>query len=293
MTRTTIPLLLGAALMLGSLPACKTDKGQQEPAVTGGAEQADEKPGAVQAEPAKTEPKPEPAPELKAPPPPPKPEMMAGSHILIPWKGAMKASPEITRTKDEAKKLAQELFEKVNKDPEALAALAKKHSSGPSAQRGGSLGAWPKGRMVPEFDKAIATIKVGEVTGPVESPFGYHVIRRDALPPMHAGSHVLVAYKGAMRAAPNVTRSKEQARKLADQIAKEARADPEKFTELAKKHSDGPSGPRGGSLGVWPKGQMVPQFDTAIEKLKIGEISDPVETPFGFHVIKREDPDAK
>ena len=59
---------------------------------------------------------------------------------------------------------------------------------------------------------------------------------------------------------------------------------------MAKKHSNGPSAVKGGSLGKWPKGRMVPAFDQAIAKMKIGGISDPVETPFGFHVIKREDP---
>ena len=59
------------------------------------------------------------------------------------------------------------------------------------------------------------------------------------------------------------------------------------FAELARKHSDGSSGPKGGFLGRFPRGQMVPAFDTALFALHPGEISDFVETPFGFHVIKR------
>ncbi len=61
------------------------------------------------------------------------------------------------------------------------------------------------------------------------------------------------------------------------------------FGELAKKHSDDPgSGANGGSLGEFPKGTMVSAFETALDKLKIGEISQPVLTPFGYHIIKLE-----
>ena len=113
---------------------------------------------------------------------------------------------------------------------------------------------------------------------------------RPAAPPMFAGSHILVAYKGAMRS--KAARTKQEAQKLAAELAVKARQDPTKFADLARAHSDGPSGPKGGSLGSWPKGRMVPAFDQAIEKMKVGQISDPVETPFGFHVIMRNDPDA-
>ena len=76
------------------------------------------------------------------------------------------------------------------------------------------------------------------------------------------------------------------------ELTAKAKKAPDTFPELAKQHSNGPSGPRGGLLGKWPKGRMVPAFDEAISKLKIGEITaDPVETPFGYHVMKRLDPD--
>lgn len=62
------------------------------------------------------------------------------------------------------------------------------------------------------------------------------------------------------------------------------------FGEVAKKHSDDPaSGANGGSLGEFPKGTMVSAFEKALDKLKPGEISEPVLSPFGYHIIKLED----
>lgn len=62
------------------------------------------------------------------------------------------------------------------------------------------------------------------------------------------------------------------------------------FTELAKERSTGPSGPKGGSLGYFGKGQMVPEFEAAAFQLNAGEFSrEPVQTQFGFHVILVED----
>jgi len=66
-----------------------------------------------------------------------------------------------------------------------------------------------------------------------------------------------------------------------------------KFIELAKEKSTGPSGPKGGDLGYFAKGQMVPEFNDKVFSMKVGEVSAPVKTQFGYHVIYLEDKKAK
>ena len=99
-------------------------------------------------------------------------------------------------------------------------------------------------------------------------------------------SHILIAYKGAQRADPKVTRSKAEATKKADEVLKEVNKDPKKFAELAKKYSDGPSGPKGGDLGYFGKGAMTKAFENVAFAMKIGEISKVTATEFGYHIIK-------
>lgn len=65
------------------------------------------------------------------------------------------------------------------------------------------------------------------------------------------------------------------------------------FAELAKEKSTGPSGPGGGSLGWFGKGQMVPAFENAVVAMADGEVSAPVQTQFGWHVVKRIESRAK
>ena len=77
--------------------------------------------------------------------------------------------------------------------------------------------------------------------------------------------------------------------KKAKEIEKEARAKGADFAALATKYSEGPSKTRGGDLGLFPKRRMVPAFSEVAFKLKEGEISKPVKTRFGYHIIKVEE----
>ena len=102
-------------------------------------------------------------------------------------------------------------------------------------------------------------------------------------------SHILIAYEGAESASEDVTRSKEEARGIAEEVLAEAQADPDNFAELAKQYSDGPTGPNGGDLDFFGPGQMVAPFEEAAFAMDVGDISDVVETQFGFHIIKVTD----
>ncbi|MGZ6071535.1 MAG: peptidylprolyl isomerase [Myxococcaceae bacterium] len=96
--------------------------------------------------------------------------------------------------------------------------------------------------------------------------------------------HILIAVS---RSAPQP--QVEEARRKATAIAAEARQPGVDFAELAKKRSEGSSSSDGGDLGFFKRGTMVPEFEKVAFSLKTGEVSDPVRTQFGWHVLKLEE----
>ena len=109
-------------------------------------------------------------------------ETMDGSHILISYKNAVRSQQQ--RSKSEAKQYAQTLWKEICPQPNQCDAtkfsqLAKQHSNGPSATEGGRLGEFAKGMMHPDFEKAAFALKPGQVSGVVETPFGFHIILRN------------------------------------------------------------------------------------------------------------------
>ncbi|HET7538279.1 MAG TPA: thioredoxin domain-containing protein [Polyangiaceae bacterium] len=105
-------------------------------------------------------------------------DSIEASHLLVSYQGAQRASPQITRTKSEAKKRAQEALDKIRRGAD-FAQIAKEYSddSG-SAARGGALGAFSRKVMIKEFADAAFALAPNAVSEVVETPFGYHVIRR-------------------------------------------------------------------------------------------------------------------
>ena len=97
-------------------------------------------------------------------------------------------------------------------------------------------------------------------------------------------SHILLMYEGSERS--TAKRSKEEALAQIEGI-KTALEQGGDFESLAREHSDCPSGASGGDLGMFGKGQMVGAFESAAFGLSIGSTSGTVETPFGYHLIKR------
>lgn len=110
--------------------------------------------------------------------------------------------------------------------------------------------------------------------------------RVDSTKDLISASHVLVAYKGSQRAKAAVTRSKAEAQKRAEEVRAKALKGGD-FAELAREYSDDSSATKGGDLGSFGKTAMVKPFSDAAFALKVGDVSEVVESEFGFHVIQR------
>ncbi|MCE9582363.1 MAG: peptidylprolyl isomerase [Planctomycetes bacterium] len=211
----------------------------------------------------------------------------AALHVLVAYKGAERAAAGITRTKEEAKELAGKALKRIT-DGEDFAKVAADLSDCPSKARGGDLGTFGRGQMAPAFEDTAFSLAPGQVSGIVETPFGFHVIKgsKIVVPVTWRASHILVRWKGTERCPPSVTRTREEAQKMIDDLLKQLK-DGGDFAKLARENSDCPSKAKGGDLGAFGPGQMVPPFEKALVGLEVGQLSDVVETPFGFHVIKR------
>ncbi len=105
-------------------------------------------------------------------------EQMTASHILIQYKGAERADATVNRTKEQAKILAEQIKTRLTKG-ESFTTIASKESDGPSKSQAGSLGVISRGQMVAPFETVAFALKQGEVSGVVETPFGFHIIRAD------------------------------------------------------------------------------------------------------------------
>jgi hypothetical protein len=149
-----------------------------------------------------------------------------------------------------------------------------------------SLTSPPEAEVEPKKYEPLATVPAATRVQPQPIPVPPPAPKEEE---RVGASHVLVSYKGARGAAPAVVRTKEQAKKRAQEVLKKARgAQATDFAALAKKYSDDPgSGPKGGELGVFNRASMVKPFSDAAFSLKPGDVSEIVETDFGFHVIKR------
>ena len=139
------------------------------------------------------------------------------------------------------------------------------------------------------YANTLFKLPLGEVFGPYEDN-GFSNISRVVAREKGGKAkarHILIAYKGATRAAETVTRSKAAAKKEANSLLRKAKRGSD-FAALARENSDGPSASRGGELPEFVREEMVAPFSDYVFKNRVGAIGV-VETEFGFHVIEIQD----
>ena len=163
--------------------------------------------------------------------------------------------------------------------------VAASFSDAPDAVQGGALG-WREATRLPAiFADAVKGLKVGEVSGVLRSPNGFHIVRvnerRGQGPPLivsqtHA-RHILIKTSELV----SENEAKDRAVKLKERLDNNA-----DFAELARLQSEDSSASRGGDLGWLSPGDTVPEFEKAMDALKPGQISEPVRSAFGWHLIQ-------
>ncbi len=193
----------------------------------------------------------------------------------------------------EAKKKAEADLAKALKDPASLEALAKDHSAEETSRvLGGDLGFIKDQPKYSGIYEATKGLKAGQVADKViDLPEAYVVAMVEetkATDPEVSARHILVQWKDAANAPTTTVRSKDEAKKLIEDIKKGTTA--ANFVDQAKKFSEEPGAAQsGGDLGWFGKGAMVEPFEKAVFALKKGEVSDIVETQFGYHIILKAD----
>jgi peptidyl-prolyl cis-trans isomerase SurA len=173
--------------------------------------------------------------------------------------------------------------------------VAVSYSDAPDALQGGVIGWRPADRLPELFATALAPMKPGDISQVLRSPAGFHILRlaeRRGGPPA-ASSALGAATVEQTRARHILSRVNEKnaeadaQRKI--ELLRRRIEQGESFAELARLNSDDGSAARGGDLGWILPGDTVPEFERAMNALKIGELSQPVRTPFGVHLIQVEE----
>jgi peptidyl-prolyl cis-trans isomerase D len=141
-----------------------------------------------------------------------------------------------------------------------------------------------------QFADTLMALPVGETFGPYRDGDFFKVSRmmgRKANGAVKA-SHILIAWEGAERAYPSVTRTKEEAELKAKEMLAEAKKSDAVFATLARDNSDGPSAPRGGDLGYFQEGMMTDVFNDFAFQNPVDHVGM-VETEFGYHIVHVDD----
>lgn len=208
-------------------------------------------------------------------------------HILIAVKEGASA-PVIMKAADKAQKLVKEL-----RSGGDFGKAAMNNSNDDNALKGGDLGWRSKNELPTFFVDAVSKMAVGDVSDPIRSPSGFHIIKM--LESKGVGTQMITKTKvrHILIKTNELINDDEAQKKL--QSLKQRIADGDDFAVLARAHSDDKgSALKGGSLDWVGPDDLVKPFQEAMDKLAVNEISEPVQTQYGWHLIQvlaREDKD--
>jgi peptidyl-prolyl cis-trans isomerase SurA len=202
------------------------------------------------------------------------------SQILIPV-----AEDATTQARAAARSLAESLVAQL-KAGASFADLAREHSKGTAAAEGGSLGWRAIDRLPALFVQAVASVAPGAVVGPLQSPNGLHLVKLDdrrlvsqgPVVSVHKARHILIRVDTQV--------SEERALRRAQDL-RQRLTQGDSFDALAREFSQDPgSAAKGGALDWAYPGDFVPEFERALGELAVGQVSAPVRSVFGFHLIE-------
>jgi len=189
------------------------------------------------------------------------------------------------RSRDEAKAIGERLAGELRRGAD-FNDLAKRESDWPLAARnGGVLGIVTEGEagMLPIVDPRIFSMPVGEVSGPFESPIGFHVLKKL---PMLRLAHILIAVRDGKNGIP--PRTLDEARALANRVEEGIKGGQSFEAEAFDLSDDLTSAGRGGDLGgIDERTGLAPGLRSAAEGLQPGQVSAPIEQPGGIEILKR------
>lgn len=246
------------------------------------------------------------APPPPPPPPPPKPQpaqplilQISQIFVSVPESASESQVAELRKKIDSARA-------RIRKG-EKFSAVATEVSDGPEASRGGDLGVRPASGWPELFLKAARNLQPGQISGVLRSPAGFHILQvtgraggqppapppppppqaqpKDPTGPMMVDQtkarHILIKTSAVM--------TDDQAQQRLLNARSRIVQGGESFQDVARAVSEDSSAPLGGDLGWLNPGETVPEFERAMNSLQPGQVSEPVKSPFGWHLIVVEE----
>jgi peptidyl-prolyl cis-trans isomerase SurA len=166
--------------------------------------------------------------------------------------------------------------------------VAASFSDSADATQGGDLGWRTPARLPAVFLDAVKTMKPGDISPVLRSPGGFHVMKLNSMRSLNAPTVVDQTRVRHILVRVNEVSSEAEAKIKIDRVRDRIEAGA-KFEDQAKVSSDDGSAVKGGDLGWISPGDTVPEFEQAMNKLKVGEMSPAVRSPFGWHIIVVEE----